>query len=299
MQRHVLVTGGSGLVGSSIVRRLVAADCQVTELSRRPPANPHGQVRWVRADLSVDTLASLQNLPAVDDVVHVAAAIHDTGDAKSLSVLADTNIRGCDQLFRWCAERAVRRVVMIGSLSVLRRPLCVPITESHPVGPMSPYAMSKLWNEEQLLRHSREAGFTAIVLRISSPIPASFESMPPTVVRTWIEAALCGASIRVFGSGNRSQDFVSCADIAEAVWCSLDSPGAAGVYHIGSGVPMSMHDLATTIARFRKTPIMFVGIDPNDNDRWQLSLERARSDLQYVPKHTGQEAIESLAGLML
>jgi nucleoside-diphosphate-sugar epimerase len=149
MKRHVLVTGGTGLMGSSIVRHLVAADCLVTDLSRRPPADSHGQVRWVRADLTVDTHAVLQNLPAVDAVVHAAAALRDTGDSDSLSILADTNIRGSDMLFRWCAERAVQRVVLIGSLNVLRRPLGVPITESHPVGPSSPHAMSKLWNEEQ------------------------------------------------------------------------------------------------------------------------------------------------------
>lgn len=298
MKRHVLVTGGTGLVGPSIVRRLLAADCSVTELSRHPPADRHDQVRWVCANLAVDAEAILQSLPAVDEVVHVAAAIRDAGDADSLSVLADTNIRGSEQLFRWCAERAVRRVVMIGGLNVLRRPLCVPITESHPVGPTSPYAMSKLWNEEQLFRHSSEAGFTAIVLRVSSPIPASFELLPRTVVRTWIEAAINGAPLRVFGSGKRSQDFVACADIAEVVWCALDAP-AAGVYHIGSGVPLSMHELATTIARFRNSPIEFEGVDPNEHDRCQLSLERARIELQYAPQQTGQQAIESLARLVL
>jgi UDP-glucose 4-epimerase len=159
--------------------------------------------------------------------------------------------------------------------------------------------MSKLWNEEQLLRYSRGGRFTPIVLRVSSPIPESFEAAPSTVVRAWIEAALRGTPLRVFGSGRRTQDFVSCADVAEAVCSSLNSPSASGVYHIGSGSPLSMYDLATTIAGFRHTPIMFVGVDPNEDDRWHLSLAQAKTDLDYEPKQTGRQAIESLARIVL
>jgi UDP-glucose 4-epimerase len=299
MKRHVLITGGTGLVGSSIVRRLIASDRSVTVLSRRPPTLPLAHVRWVHGDLAIDTEAVLRQLPVVDEVVHAAAAIHDMGDVDSLSVLSCTNIRASESLFGWCADRGVQRVVMIGSLSVLRRPLCVPITELHPVGPSSPYAMSKLWNEEQLLRRSREAHFTPIILRIASPIPTAFEAIPTTVVKTWIEAAMRGGPLRVFGSGSRTQDFVSCVDVAEAVHRSLDLPDARGIYHIGSGVALSMHDLAKTIAQFRNTPIIFEGDDPNEDDRWNLALDRARNELTYVPQQTGQEVIAALARMVL
>jgi UDP-glucose 4-epimerase len=299
MKRRVLVTGGTGLVGAPVVRRLIAAGWSVTLLSRRPPVDPSKDIEWVCADFTTDPQSLLQTLPSVDDVVHAAAVIHDSGDANSMSLIADTNIRASDTLFRWCADRKVRRVILIGSLSVLRRPLSVPIVESHPVGPTSPYAMSKLWNEHQLHRYSGEGAFTPVVLRISSPVPLSFDAMPRTVLRTWFDAALRGNPIQVFGSGSRAQDFVSCEDIAEAVCQSLDCPNASGIYHIGSGVALSMHELANTIAQFRQTPVESVGTDPNEDDRWRLSLERARVELGYTPKQTGREAIENLARLVL
>jgi UDP-glucose 4-epimerase len=299
MKRRVLVTGGTGLVGAPVVRRLIAAGWSVLVLSRHPPVDASQEIEWVRGDLTADPQGVLHALQSVDAVVHAAAAVYDGGDVPSMSLLADTNIRGSDAVFRWCADRKVRRVILIGSLSVLRRPLSVPIDESHPVGPTSPYAMSKLWNEQQLHRYSVEGGFTPIVLRVSSPVPLSYDAMPRTVVKIWLDAALRGDPIRVYGSGSRSQDFVSCEDIAEAVCRSLDSPSANGIYHIGSGVALNMRELAHAIAEVRRTPIEISGIDPNEDDRWQLSLARANKDLAYSPKRSGLDAIRKLARSVL
>ncbi len=60
-----------------------------------------------------------------------------------------------------------------------------------------------------------------------------------------------------------------------------------------------MHELAQRIARSRNTPIVFQGVDPNESDRWELSLEKARNDLHYVPKHSGPQVIDSLLRTVL
>ena len=299
MSGHILVTGGTGLIGTVIVNRLLQAGHALTLVSRRPPQVSSERLRWLPADLAVNPESTLRQVEAVDAVVHAAAAINDVGDARSLSLLFETNLRASDALFRWCGERTVNRVVFISSLSVLRRPLQVPIGEAHPVGPATPYGMSKLWSEEQLRRRAREYGFTPIILRISSPIPSAFEALPRTVVKIWIEAALKNEPLRVFGSGCRAQDFVACTDVAEAVFQSLVSPAANDVYHIGSGVPLSMREMAQMVARFRNTPIVFEGADPNESDRWEISLEKAREELNYAPKWSGPQAIDSLLRTVL
>jgi len=271
----------------------------VTLLSRRQPQISSKGVRWIRADLKQDFSSALKDVGSVDAVVHAGACVKDSNDAASLVELLETNVRGSDTLLRWCDERAVPRVVFLSSLGVLRRPLQRPIRETDPVGPATPYGMSKLWTEEQLRRHDRKSGFVPIVLRISSPIPSSFEALPPTVVKAWIQAAREHKPLKVFGSGSRSQDFVACSDVAEAVVQSLQSSALSGVYHVGSGIALSMRDLAQTIAGMRNTPIVFEGVDPNEDDRWELSLEKAREHLGYAPKISGPAAIESLLRTVL
>jgi UDP-glucose 4-epimerase len=297
--RHVLVTGGSGLVGKAIVSRLLEAACQVMVVSRRALTYEHPRLHWLGGDLTAETGPVWDALPQVDDVVHAAATITDGGDPAALAALAATNIRATARLFDWCARSQPRRVVFLGSLSVLARPLRAPISESHPLGPNSPYAMSKLWGEELLMRQAKASDFAPIVLRISSPLPETFADAPRTVVRKWIEAAQRGEPLQVFGSGSRTQDFVASTDVAEAVWRSLDSAAAGGVYHVGSGTPLSMLALARTIAAFRDTPIELTSTDNAEQDRWLLALDRARRELGYVAQFTSQQAIERLAGPVL
>jgi UDP-glucose 4-epimerase len=299
MGGQILVTGGTGLVGAPIVDRLLAAGLSLTLLSRRQPIVSSGGMRWIPADLKQNFAAALKQVGPVDAVVHAGACIKDSGDAACLSELLATNVAGSDTLLRWCDERAVPRIVFLSSLSVLRRPLQRPIRETDPVGPATPYGMSKLWSEEQLRRCDGKSAIVPIILRISSPIPRSFEALPATVVKAWIQASREHKPLRVFGSGSRSQDFVACSDVAEAVVQSLQSSAAGGVYHIGSGAALCMRDLAQMIAGFRNTPIVFEGVDPNADDRWDLSLEKARTDLGYTPKLSGAEAIESLLRTVL
>lgn len=297
--RHVLVTGGTGLVGAPIVRRLLDDGCRVTVVSRRQPKVNHSGLTWIPADLAAKAPAPWRDVTKVDSVVHAAAVTTDAGDVASLAALSATNICASERLFEWCTHVKVRRVIFIGSLSVLAKPLRTPICEDDPLGPTSPYAMSKLWGEELLTRHAKVGAFTPIVLRISSPVPETFDMVPRTVLRTWIATAQRNEPLRVFGPGKRMQDFVACADVAEAVRLALEVEGAAGLYHIGSGGAVSMLEVARTIAAIRGTPVEITGEDPNDSDRWSLSLDRAQQQLTYVPQQRGITAIEALARTVL
>jgi UDP-glucose 4-epimerase len=281
------------------VRQLLAADCRVTVVSRRALTFEQPRLEWLAGDLAAESNLLWNTLPQADDVVHAAATITDAGDPTALAALEATNIRASERLFDWCARTKPQRVVYLGSLSVLARPLRVPIGETHAVGPTSPYAMSKFWGEEALARQAKVGGFAPIVLRISSPLPETLGDAPKTVVRKWIETAARGEPLKVFGSGSRTQDFVACEDVALAVWRALDSDKARGVYHIGSGTPLSMLDVARTIAAFRNTPIELTGTDPAEADRWLLALDRARRELGYLPQFTGQQAVERLAASAL
>lgn len=298
---HVLITGGTGLVGAAITKEFLRANYRVTLLSRNPPrdARPDPNLQWIHADLGEPFEDVFTKIGNVDVVVHAAAAVHDRSDSWSLEQIANVNIVASRKIFSWCGMAGVRKVVFVSSLSVLRRPLVLPISEAHPVGPSTPYAMSKLWGEEELNRQALATGFTHVVLRVSSPIPSTFKELPCTVVRHWLEAAEQGKPLRVFGAGCRSQDFVSCSDIAAAVLRSTESPMATGVYHIGSGEVLSMLELAKLIARFRRSAIVLDGFDSNESDRWELNLDRARNDLGYIPKIPGRIAIEQLAARLL
>jgi UDP-glucose 4-epimerase len=294
---RILITGGTGLVGAPITELLLQAGFHVLLFSRTCPLSlrNHPHLTWQPADLTDNPQPLLEGLSNVYAVVHAAAAIADRQDVTALDEMVRLNIGATQNLLEWSVQSRVHRFVLISSLSVLRRPFRQPIQESDPIGPCTVYGVTKWVAEELVMRFAAQSDLVPLVLRIASPIPSSFEFLPRTVVRTWIEAARNRKPLQVFGSGQRSQDFVSCSDVAAAVLAALNMPSARGIYHIGSGQSLAMLDLAQIIAEVMQAEVVTNGTDPNEFDRCVLSLQRAASELNYIPQISGSDAIRRLA----
>jgi UDP-glucose 4-epimerase len=299
MKPHVLITGATGLVGPSILDRALHAGYPVTAVSRRETTIPHQNLRWIVGDIGENPQQVLERLPQVDHVIHAAAAIADSGTAADLRTHRTTNMAFTELLFDWCGDRGVKTVVYISGFNLLRVPPARPVREDHPIGPATPYGIGKYWGELALARYSEPDRYRPVSLRLSSPIPFQWDRLHDTVVKKWIAAALHGRPIRVFGQGNRTQDFVAAEDVARGVLQSLESPSARGVYNLASGTSLSMRELAGAIASFRNTPITYEGKDVNEDQRWEISIDKARADFGYQPRYSGKQAVMKLAGTVL
>lgn len=295
---RILLTGGTGLIGKCITRTLLSAGFEVIAITRRL-SSYHIQgpgIRWIEHDFSKGSIKSrLEGVP-FNCLVHAAAWKGIGTSPEDLRNLVQVNLTSTIDLLDLCDSQATRCVVFISSYSLLRKPLENPISEKHPVGPTTPYALSKLLGEELVKRYALAKGVRSVILRISSPVPTRLEELPNTVVKKWLELASHGNSITVYGSGTRSQDFVHVEDIACAVHKSIVTQEATGLYNIASGRPLSMLILAQEIARLKSVPIDFQGVDPNEADRWLISIDRARSDLGFMPKTNCLPEILGLAG---
>lgn len=287
----VLLTGGTGLVGADVLDRLVRDGYEVICVSRRrPPEGP--RFTWIPADLAGDPGTLIASLPAVDFVVHAAAA-RSGPPGEELAYLRRVNVAFTVTLFDWAAARGVRAVVYVSGFNLLRRPLEPVITEEHPVAPDTPYAITKYEGELGLAKHADRGRFRRVCLRLSSPIPFVYDRLHDTVVKTWIDRARAGQPLNVHGLGDRTQDFVATEDIASAVLGALRNE-ARGTYNVASGSALAMRELAELIAARWPVPIRFEGDDPNAGERWKISIARAAADLGYAPMYTARSAIERL-----
>src|SRR5262249_33782287 len=145
--------------------------------------------------------------------------------------------------------------------------------------------------EDELFAAAKRGDIQAVVLRISSPLSIDPRQLPGNVIGRWIATAVAGQALKVVGSGNRTQDIVWTEDIAEAMEKAvlLDE---TGLFNIASGQPVRMIDLARQIAdRFRVETVVGVETDPNENERWNISIERAGRKLGYVPRWNGLTAL--------
>jgi nucleoside-diphosphate-sugar epimerase len=288
MSRVVLLTGASGLVGREVAAAFARAGWRVLALAhRRRPRIPG--VEWVRA-----LGGQVERLPLADALVHMAAAIPSVVGEGAFAAYRRANMELSERLFGAAVARGCRAVVFLSTLQFLARPLARRITEEHPAAPATFYGMSKRWAELALLEITRGSPTRPVILRIPSPVPSTAEGLQLTVLRRWITEATERRTVTVWGSGSRTQDFLSASDIGAAALAALRSPRAHGVYHLGSGAPLSMRALAKLVAGRLGARVVFEGSDRLENERWNISIEKAARDFGYSPKLDSARAVTRL-----
>ncbi len=185
---RIAVTGGSGLVGRAIVRRLAKRHDVVNVDVARPtgvehsPGEPALSVQYAHADI-LDPIALSRAIDGAQAVVHAAGIPGPTFGSED--DILNVNVEGTKNVALAANEAGARRFVFISSDSVLGfvfsegrvRPNYLPVDEAHPLAPTEPYGRSKLLAETVL---ARQAGRTAPVVSLRPPwvwVPEEYEKL--------------------------------------------------------------------------------------------------------------------------
>lgn len=279
---RVVVTGASGLVGSGVLPQLKLAGYEVIGLARVEKSDRRGASAWIHQDLASDFEAALDRFLPIAAVIHLAAAIDPS---VGLGTLRTVNMEASERLFDYCGRRGVAKVVYVSSLGLMARPLQNPIREIDPIGALYPYHVSKYWAELALRAAAVRHSFAGVILRISSPVPASFSLLPRNVLHTWLKRAKAGLPLGLWGTGSRTQNFVAAEDVGQAVVQALRHCRSFDLLHIAAGRQTSMRELADAIGDLAGVPIEVTNpVDPNEDDRWNIDISHARELIGYVPR---------------
>jgi GDP-4-dehydro-6-deoxy-D-mannose reductase len=252
----VLVTGASGFAGSHLIQHL-ASSCDIVGWTRSaPPPAVADLARWQRIDL--------RDRAAVDAAIRElrpAAIFHCAGLPQVAESWADTaaslaaNVLGTHRLLEAVRLAAVRcRILVTGSAHVYASSAAA-IAEDHQLAPASPYALSKLAQEQLALRAAAEDGLQVIVTRpFNHTGPRQTPAfMAPSMARQ-IAAIERGAREPIIRVGNldAERDLLDVRDVVRA-YASLMTAGTPGtVYNVASGIGRPVRTvLAALIARAR------------------------------------------------
>ncbi|MGH9150926.1 MAG: NAD-dependent epimerase/dehydratase family protein [Acidimicrobiales bacterium] len=327
---RVLVTGGSGFVGSHVVDALVEAGHGVRVLDRAAPAHPNTGTEYRRADVRHRT-AWDGALDGVDAVCHQAARVGlgvDMGDVADY--VADNDAGTAELLHALHRERFRGRLVLASSMVVYgeglsvcaahgavraaprnpadldaglfepRCPTCTEplapgqVDEDAPGDPRNVYAATKLHQEHLCAAWGRETGAPVTALRYHNVYgPRMPTGTPYAGVASIFRSALsAGRPPQVFEDGGQRRDFVHVTDVARANLLALTGT-AAGAFNVASGHVHTVGDLASALARA-------VGgghrLDPIVTGRWRLGdVRHIVACAEKARERLGFEAIVSFA----
>lgn len=286
---RVLVTGASGHVGGAIARGLIGDGREVVAAGRRL-ALPPGPVHAVAFDLGApEADAMLRECGPFDAVVHAAAAVvHDPHDP----AVSRVNCLGTQRVVE-AAEGWGAQLVYVSGVTVVGRPVRLPVDEDHPVAPPTAYHASKLYGEH-LVELARRRGLPAVTLRLTSP--AGPGTPQGRIMSVFVSRARSGEPLEVLGEGSRTQDYVDVRDVARAVAACLEGR-VDGLFNVAAGRSISNLELAHRCIELHESTseVRRGGTDPEEGVRWEVSIERAARGFGYAPRCSLDDSIRALS----
>jgi UDP-glucose 4-epimerase len=277
---NVLVTGGSGFVGSHVVDALIRDGFAPRnfDLAR---SKVHPDVDTIIGDLA-DTGALERAMAGCDAVLHLAAAA-DVGEVEADPAEAERrNGRGTLSVLEAARRSGVRRVVYASTVWVYSDVVADEVDEETPLRhPAHLYTATKLAGELYCRSYRELYGLESTVLRFG--IPYGPRARPAAVIPRFVEKALAGEPLTVAGDGSQSRGFVYVEDLADGVVRALRPIAADRTYNLPAAEEVTILEIAEAV-RDVVSPVEIECIPARAADfrGAVVSGARAREDLGWT-----------------
>jgi len=255
----VLVTGGAGTIGSTLVDQLVDAGVAhidvLDNLVRGRRANldgalASGKVTLIEGD--VRDRDTVHDVVKGKDVVFHQAAIRITQCAEEPRLALETMVDATFNVLEAAAEHRVAKLVAASSASVYGMAETFPTTERHhPYNNDTFYGAAKTFNEGMAKSFRAMYGLDYVLLRYFNVYGPRMDvhGFYTEVLVRWMERIADGLPPIIFGDGKQTMDFVFSVDIARANILAARSDVHEGVYNIASGIETSLLELAEMLLK--------------------------------------------------
>ena len=301
---RILVTGGLGFIGGSLVEELISRGDHVTVLDNRSSNSLAGAedfsdpplLKILTGDVRVreDVKSALEG---VSVVVHLAAAVDVQKSVEDPKTTKEVNVEGTSVLLAASAKAGVRRFILASSAAVYgaRAP---PLSEDVSPDPLSPYASSKVAAEALCDSYAATGQLETVSLRI-------FNAYGPRaargsgVVALFLRAMATGEPLTISGDGEQTRDFVHVNDVVKAVILSKDAAlKGERAFNVATSVPTTINRLAEIIraAAARELRVVHGPARLHEVRHSCADISRARRVLGFEPSVPLERGIGDILG---
>lgn len=295
----IVVFGGGGFIGSTIVDRLLR-DGHEIRVFERPRIDPYRQfttaehVEWVTGDLmSVHDVTNA--VAGMDVVLHLVSTTLPKNSNDDPIYDVQSNLVATLQLLGAMVAQGVRKVVFISSGgTVYGNPQYLPIDEGHPTEPRVSYGITKLAIEKYLLMYQHLHGIKATILRVANPYGERQRiETAQGAVGVFLSRALHGQAIDIWGDGTVTRDYIYIQDVADAFARAVVYDGPKSVFNICSGTGTSLNQLIAVLERMLGHELCRNSHPPRAFDISVSVLDNAlaKAELGWTPEVSLDEGI--------
>ena len=289
----ILVTGGTGFIGSVIVRLLLNLHHDVSVFDNRDPKQP--DCEFIKGDIT-DPDATKNVVKGFDIVIHLAATLGVINTEANPVKTLDTNMGGTRNILEGCRIHGVKKIIFSSSSEVYGEPAKIPISENDKPIPITTYGISKFAAEEYIKAYSRNYGLDYTIFRLFNVY--GDEQNVDWVLPEFVSKAIKNQEIIIHGDGSQIRSFCYVSDIANGFSLALDNSNGEIINLGNDSEPISIKDLALKIIRLAnsKSTIKFLPFEQSKRNRNEImkrvpDIKKAITQLGYKPKIGLEEGI--------
>jgi UDP-glucose 4-epimerase len=284
-----LITGGAGFIGSHIAEELIKSKkgevVVFDNLSMGKKENIPKGCRFIKGDIRNEA-AIIKAMKGIDVIFHDAAFVSIRASFDMLKHEVDNNVYGTLNVLEAAVKNKVKKLVFASSMAVYGEPKILPVEEDSQLKPISPYGFSKLRGELYCKIFQDKFGIDTTVLRYFNTFgirqtPSDYVG----VTTTFINQALSGKPLTIFGDGKQTRDFVWVKDIARAnVLAAFSKKSRGEILNIASGQEISINNIADSINKYVGNGRVYVSKPGGEISRIRANIAKAKKVLGYKPE---------------
>ncbi|RLJ09908.1 MAG: UDP-glucose 4-epimerase, partial [Candidatus Aenigmatarchaeota archaeon] len=252
----------------------------------------YNNFRFVKGDiLNGSLLDSLCD--NVEIIYHEAAVAGVRASIKNPVKYFEINVLGTLHILETARKKSVKKVVYASSSSVYGNvpKEDLPLNESIPTRPISPYGLSKLQGEELCNLYSNIYGLKTVCLRYFTVYGP--RQRPDEAITKFIIRILKDEHIEIYGDGNQTRDFTYISDIISGTILAAEK--GEGVYNLGSGKSITINELVEVISKIvgKKPKVIHVAKQIGDVEHTLADITKAETELGYKPKMSLEDGVRN------
>ena len=301
------VTGGAGYIGSTLIMRMLSNGDEVVSIDNEMI----GDYKY----LSNDPLGSKSEL-VIGDIRDLDLLITKWRDCEAIAHLAalpglvlcnekpeeavSVNVYGTYQVMEAARKLDIDRVVFCSSAATYGVPVFMPVTEEHPQKPLNLYGVTKVSGEQVINTYFYNYSIETVNLRFGNIYGVGLYTRWDTVIPKFVNQALSGEKITVYGDGEYSRDFVHVHDISKAMDLATTTPKIGGeTFNVG-GETLTVNEIASIVmdevnkATGKKAEAINTPPRKGETKKFSYDLSKIKSMLRFENDWTVREGIKQL-----
>lgn len=297
---NVLVTGGAGFIGSSLVRELLKKGAEIFVYDNFLSGDLHNleevknEIRIIRGDILTENFANLLIKNKIDYLFNLAAEPYIPHCYERPDKFFQINAGGALNVMLACKKAGIKRIMQYSSSEVYGTASYIPMDEEHPLNPASTYAVSKMAADRLCYTLYYEQKLPIIILR-------QFNTYGPRETHPYIIPELITQLSKTnelkLGNIRARRDLTYVEDAVKGAISLMKCDAAVGqVVNLGSGLDWSIEELANIIAKLMGWDSIEIEVEkerlrPLDVERLQCNYSKAKRLCGWEPKVSLEEGL--------